>query len=77
MLYYFLQETEKKYVVHCLRCSLEMNANLKNFICLEEYKEEDLMQVYDNFKLVSEDQAKLPQSGLGYCEETAKIPAVS
>jgi len=73
----FIKENEKKYVVHCLRCSLEMDPNLKNFICLEEYKEEELLQTYDDFILYSEDEAKAPQSGLGYCEETAKTPALS
>jgi len=73
----FIKENEKKYVVHCIRCSLEMDKNLKNFICLEEYSEEDLLKTYDDFILYSEDQAKTPQSGLGYCEETAKTPALS
>ena len=71
------QENEKKYVVHCIRCSIEMDKNLKNFICLEEYSEEDLMKTYDDFILYSEDQVSTPQSGLGYCEETAKTPALS
>ena len=35
------------------------------------------MKTYDDFILYSEDQAKTPQSGLGYCEETAKTPALS
>ena len=72
-----MQENEKKYVVHCLRCSLEMDPNLKYFVCLEEYTEKDLLETYDNFILYSPEDAKTPETGLGYCEDTAKTPALS
>jgi histone demethylase len=47
----FIKEHEKKYVVHCLQCSLGLEPDLKGFICLEEYTEEELCQVYDDFVL--------------------------
>lgn len=71
----FVKENEKKYVVHCLGCSLEQSPSLKGFICLEEWTEEDLLQVYDDFKLLSKHEAMRPQSGLEFCEATTRIPS--
>lgn len=45
--------TKKTYVVHCQDCARRGSANLDNFVVLEQYKIEDLMQVYDQFTLVS------------------------
>jgi len=47
----FVKAHEKKYVVHCLRCALNINKDLTGWICLEEYDIEDLIGVYDSFKL--------------------------
>ena len=47
----FIKEQEKKHVVHCLHCSRRHSPNLDGFVCLEEYKIEDLMEVYDSFVL--------------------------
>lgn len=47
----FIKENEKKYVVHCLHCSIAQEPNLKGFICLQEYTQEELFETYDNFKL--------------------------
>lgn len=47
----FIKENEKRYVVHCLNCSLIQEPDLKGFICLEEYTPEDLFETYDNFVL--------------------------
>ena len=47
----FIKEQEKKHVVHCLHCSRRHSPNLEGFICLEEYKLDDLMDVYDSFIL--------------------------
>lgn len=45
--------SRKTYVVHCQDCARRGSANLDNFVVLEQYKVEDLMQVYDQFTLVS------------------------
>lgn len=46
--------SRKTYVVHCQDCARKINTNLENFVVLEQYKMEDLMQVYDQFTLVSQ-----------------------
>ncbi|XP_010141172.1 PREDICTED: lysine-specific demethylase 6A isoform X2 [Buceros rhinoceros silvestris] len=43
--------SRKTYVVHCQDCARKINTNLENFVVLEQYKMEDLMQVYDQFTL--------------------------
>uniref|UniRef100_A0A8C2ZZ23 [histone H3]-trimethyl-L-lysine(27) demethylase n=1 Tax=Cyclopterus lumpus TaxID=8103 RepID=A0A8C2ZZ23_CYCLU len=40
--------SRKTYVVHCQDCARRGSANLDNFVVLEQYKIEDLMQVYDH-----------------------------
>lgn len=70
----FVKENSKPYVVHCLTCSLNQEPDLKGWLCLEEYPEEDLLQIYDDFKLVDISEAMLPISGLGYCESKSNLP---
>ncbi|XP_077198968.1 lysine-specific demethylase 6A isoform X4 [Paroedura picta] len=43
--------SRKTYIVHCLDCARKISGNLENFVVLEQYKMEDLMQVYDQFTL--------------------------
>ncbi|XP_068390385.1 lysine-specific demethylase 6A-like isoform X2 [Eschrichtius robustus] len=43
--------SQKTYIVHCHDCAQKTSGNLDNFVVLEEYKMEDLMQVYDQFTL--------------------------
>ncbi|XP_014312918.1 lysine-specific demethylase 6A isoform X14 [Myotis lucifugus] len=43
--------SRKTYVVHCQDCARKTSRNLDNFVVLEQYKMEDLMQVYDQFTL--------------------------
>lgn len=45
--------SRKTYVVHCQDCARRGSTNLDNFVVLEQYKIADLMQVYDQFTLVS------------------------
>uniref|UniRef100_A0A4W2C2B7 [histone H3]-trimethyl-L-lysine(27) demethylase n=1 Tax=Bos indicus x Bos taurus TaxID=30522 RepID=A0A4W2C2B7_BOBOX len=42
---------QKTYIVHCQDCARKASGNLDNFVVLEEYKMEDLIQVYDQFTL--------------------------
>ncbi|XP_036281504.1 histone demethylase UTY isoform X2 [Pipistrellus kuhlii] len=44
--------SQKTYIVHCQDCARKTSRNLDNFVVLEQYKMEDLMQVYDQFTLV-------------------------
>uniref|UniRef100_A0A8C6AF66 [histone H3]-trimethyl-L-lysine(27) demethylase n=1 Tax=Marmota marmota marmota TaxID=9994 RepID=A0A8C6AF66_MARMA len=46
--------SQRTYIVHCQDCARKTSGNLENFVVLEQYKMEDLMQVYDQFTLVSE-----------------------
>nr|XP_020639563.1 lysine-specific demethylase 6A isoform X4 [Pogona vitticeps] len=43
--------SRKTYVVHCLDCARKISGNLENIVVLEQYKMEDLMQIYDQFTL--------------------------
>ncbi|XP_056088996.1 lysine-specific demethylase 6A isoform X2 [Rhinichthys klamathensis goyatoka] len=43
--------SRKTYVVHCQGCARRCSPNHENFVVLEQYKIEDLMQVYDQFTL--------------------------
>ncbi|XP_078514437.1 lysine-specific demethylase 6A isoform X2 [Lissotriton helveticus] len=42
---------EKTYIVHCHDCARKMCRGLENFVVLEQYKLEDLMQIYDQFTI--------------------------
>uniref|UniRef100_A0A3Q3K0H8 [histone H3]-trimethyl-L-lysine(27) demethylase n=1 Tax=Monopterus albus TaxID=43700 RepID=A0A3Q3K0H8_MONAL len=44
--------SRKTYVVQCQDCARRASTNLDSFVVLEQYKVEDLMQVYDQFTLV-------------------------
>uniref|UniRef100_A0A4W5KBY9 [histone H3]-trimethyl-L-lysine(27) demethylase n=1 Tax=Hucho hucho TaxID=62062 RepID=A0A4W5KBY9_9TELE len=50
--------SRKTYVVHCQDCARRGSCNLDNFVVLEQYKMDDLTQVYDQFTLA----APLPSS---------------
>jgi histone demethylase len=47
----FVKELDKKHVVHCLDCARKINPTLEEFVILEEYTMDELMEVYDNFTL--------------------------
>ncbi|XP_056281268.1 lysine-specific demethylase 6A isoform X3 [Pseudoliparis swirei] len=51
--------SRKTYVVHCQDCARRGSANLDNFVVLEQYKVEDLMQVYDQFTLEASRQSSI------------------
>uniref|UniRef100_A0A8C7DU49 [histone H3]-trimethyl-L-lysine(27) demethylase n=1 Tax=Oncorhynchus kisutch TaxID=8019 RepID=A0A8C7DU49_ONCKI len=44
---------QKQYVVHCQDCARKGSAELDNFVVVEKHRMDDLMQVYDQFTLVS------------------------
>ncbi|KAJ3591699.1 hypothetical protein NHX12_006831 [Muraenolepis orangiensis] len=52
--------SKKTYVVHCQDCARRASANLDNFVVLEQYKTDDLMQAYDQFTLVSTRHSPYP-----------------
>ncbi|XP_028359539.1 lysine-specific demethylase 6A-like isoform X10 [Phyllostomus discolor] len=43
--------SQKTYIVHCQDCARKTSGNLDNFVVLEQYKMEDLIQVYEQFTL--------------------------
>ena len=47
----FIREQEKRHVVHCMDCARKQAPSLDGFVCLEEYRMSDLMDVYDAFAL--------------------------
>ncbi|XP_076323649.1 lysine-specific demethylase 6A-like isoform X2 [Tachypleus tridentatus] len=47
----FVKEVEKKHTVHCLDCAMKESSILEEFVVLEEYTMEDLMDTYDSFVL--------------------------
>lgn len=47
----FIREQEKRHVVHCLECARKQSPSLEGFVCLEEYRMSELMDVFDNFTL--------------------------
>ncbi|KAK1132310.1 Lysine-specific demethylase 6A, variant 2 [Melipona bicolor] len=49
----FIREQEKRHVVHCMDCARKQSPSLEGFVCLEEYRMRDLMEVYDGFTLHS------------------------
>ncbi|XP_052867166.1 histone demethylase UTY [Anopheles cruzii] len=62
----FIREQEKRHIVHCMGCARKQSPTLQGFVCLEEYKLAELMQVYDAFVLhttppPSQSQQQSPQ----------------
>uniref|UniRef100_A0A8C2GDD6 Lysine-specific demethylase 6B n=1 Tax=Cyprinus carpio TaxID=7962 RepID=A0A8C2GDD6_CYPCA len=45
--------SRKMYVVHCEDCARQRSPNLSNVVVLEQYRMEELMNMYDSFSLVS------------------------
>ncbi|XP_033181565.1 lysine-specific demethylase 6B [Mastacembelus armatus] len=45
--------SRKMYVVHCEDCAHQRSPNLTNVVVLEQYRIEELMNVYDSFSLAS------------------------
>ncbi|KAG1924612.1 lysine-specific demethylase 6B [Pimephales promelas] len=43
--------SRKTYVVHCEDCARQRSPNLSNVVVLEQYRMEELMNVYDSFTL--------------------------
>lgn len=49
----FVVEQDKKNAVHCLNCARKATSQLKNFVVLNQYKTDELMETYDSFQLAS------------------------
>jgi len=76
-----IKESEKRHVVHCLRCARQPNAggkDLKGIIALVEYPLKELLHTYDNFKLVSGQLAPLTTTTTAdSCSSDNKSPAAA
>lgn len=46
-----IREQEKKHCVYCVICAKKQSPHLEGFVCLEEYKMSELIEIYDNFIL--------------------------
>ena len=49
----FVLEQDKKHIVHCLNCARKLSPTLDKFVILNQYKLEELIDVYDSFQLGS------------------------
>ncbi|CAG2055681.1 unnamed protein product [Timema podura] len=47
----FIREQEKRHVVHCMDCARKQAPGLEGFVCLEEYRMSELIEVFDHFVL--------------------------
>jgi len=47
----FVKEVDKKHVVHCVDCARKISESLEDFVILEEYTKQELIETYDNFTL--------------------------
>ena len=47
----FVKEVDKKHVVHCIDCARRLSETLEDFVILEEYARNELVETYDNFVL--------------------------
>ncbi|XP_023289806.1 lysine-specific demethylase 6A isoform X2 [Orussus abietinus] len=61
----FIREQEKRHVVHCMDCARKQAPSLEGFVCLEEYRMRDLMDVYDGFTLHSSQTTSLMAAQTG------------
>ncbi|XP_073692430.1 uncharacterized protein kdm6ba [Garra rufa] len=50
--------SRKMYVVHCEDCARQRNPNLSNVVVLEQYRMEELMNVYDSFTLATSSSSR-------------------
>ena len=49
----FVLEQDKKHIVHCLNCARKVSPALDKFVVLNQYKLDELVEVYDSFQLGS------------------------
>ena len=46
-------EQDKKHIVHCLNCARKVSPALDKFVILNQYRLDELIEVYDSFQLGS------------------------
>ncbi len=46
----YIAEHNKSHVVYCLDCARKISPRLDNFVVLNQYKMEELMETYDSFQ---------------------------
>ena len=49
----FVREENGRPMIHCLACATRKMSDLRGFVCLEECRLKELMEVYDSFRLHS------------------------
>lgn len=76
----FIREQEKRHVVHCMGCARKQSPSLQGFVCLEEYRLTELMQVYDQFVLHKPLPPPMQQTPIGAntaAQQQKETPVVS
>lgn len=73
----FIREQEKRHVVHCMGCARKQAPTLQGFVCLEEYKMAELMQIYDAFSLHTPPPLPLPAPSQSPQQQTQQQPSSS
>ena len=77
-MYFVREEQGKGPMVHCLSCALRKIPDLKGFVCLEEFRLKELMEVYDSFKLYSvQTQAPVASSPAAVQQSYTSSPSVT
>lgn len=59
------ENTQGKYVVHCMHCALTIDARLESFHVLQQYTVDELVQVIDRCVLVNPPTAGGTASAMG------------
>ncbi|XP_011672931.2 lysine-specific demethylase 6A isoform X3 [Strongylocentrotus purpuratus] len=58
----FTTEKDKKYEVHCQDCARKASPTLEGFVILEQYKQSELMEIYDNLQLQDKEESESQRS---------------
>lgn len=59
--------SRKTYVVHCEDCARQRSPSLNSVVVLEQYRMEELMNIYDSFSLVRNKKKKKKLKDFSIC----------
>lgn len=58
----FVIEQDRKYVVHCQDCARKISTVFEGFIILNQYRLEELCEIYDRFQLAPHVSANIKRT---------------
>jgi histone demethylase len=58
----FVIEQDRKYVVHCQDCARKISTVFEGFIILNQYRLEELCEIYDRFQLTPHVSANIKKT---------------